>query len=266
MNFTNDLDNEITIAQILEQRQMMHDYNIKTKQKNISLLALTTLGLTMSTITENPLYLVGGYAIFGGALVASKVHSIIISYKKDFNIYKSMLEGDTIAIKRERYREKYRQGKIGFNSPYTYYLRETEIVNEPINTLILKGPIPMAIFNEEETTERLLYEYQQYQKKYLLPSLSLTKDELSILVSSVYRTLVTKNLPHRLYTYLADYFKITLATSLIRYDKELTINDLISSLDLFIYYDYSLDEIKGLQNEIKESLKNYLSIKKLSKI
>ena len=264
MYFINDLDSKITIAELMEQRQMMREYTNRNFAKTTAYMTALAVSTVSSALTDNPYFLIGGGAIMVTSYAALKVKDAIFNYQASKAMKEALLNQDVKVIKNIRYRLSFYQAKLKINSPSAYYLRETEIVKEPIETTILEGPIPMAIFNPEETTNRLFYEYDLFHKKYDLPDLCIKKEEMTIFVDAIAQSLSSKNLPHRLYTYLTDYFQMILVKNLIRYNPQITINDLVNDLNLFTCIDFTEEEIEELKNNINKSLKNLINTKKMS--
>lgn len=251
MTFTNDLDDEIILREITEENKYIERITRANIKKSCIYIATILSGSLACTITQNPKYVIAGLATAGGVYLIDKTKNLITQRIIDAQNMRDLKNGNINSIKR---RNKQNHQKYRLEHPSAFYKKDNQDIEEEIDALILEGPFPMAIFDSEKTTERLLHEYELYNRKYDLPKKTFYYDELLIFVIEIQKTLEKKGLPHRLYTYLTSYFKYILVKCLVIYKEDFSLEDLIDSIDLFTNIDYLPEEIEELKNNIRNKL------------
>lgn len=268
MTFKNDLDNEILRMQICDQREMMYERTKAMTIRTYAALIPFAIGLSTCVIFDNPYFALLGLTGVGiNAFANTKPSLFPRSYKTLLKEQMELEAGNWKALRRMQRKRDFQTGRLKINHADAYYNECKEEVEEKLEFPILEGPIPMAILNEEETTQRLLHEYDLYNKKYDLPERTIKEQELEVFVNSIYQALKKKGLPHRLYTYLTEYFKQVLTRRLVDFEEDFRIEDLLRYLYLWEQVDFTKEEIEQIEAQIREKLGNTKeNTKKMNKL
>lgn len=262
--FSNDLDSKITFYQTVEQLKY---YNLalekRTKEftiKSFIILIPATIGFASTIFSDDYhnalLGLTGAALVFAGDQIRRLITTI--NYKHPKIDPNNLTEKDYYALKRASLDRKRKKGKLEIERAETFYQSSYQNIEEEIPSDIVLDALnhQIVVLTNDETEKQLLHEYDLYSKKYKVPALNITKEELDIFVSNFYKYLKTKCLYHRLYFYLTEYLEYLIISRMVNFVEEITINDFINELSIFNEDSFTLDEISSLEEQIRKGISN----------
>ena len=267
--FKNNLDSYITAVQT-EEILTSHAERFKRHNREMGLrLGITTGAIAATTYTavhfDRPGLLALNFASI--ALVNSlfNLYNFHRLQKYSYHIdYNNLDKIDYKAFSRSQ-REKNRyQGKMEYISPSRFYRKEIEEIEKNFG-YDSANDLPIQFLPKDEVPTQVLDEYEMFNRKYDLPELKITEEELTIFVDKLEQWLKSKMLSHRIYYYTSEYFRRLLAKGLINYWDDLTTDKLISYLDCFESLEYTEEEISEFKKDLLAAFQENKDNKKLTK-
>lgn len=259
--FTNDLSFHLTMIQheeILDSINKKHERLLK--EMNIKLSVLTGSVVAASTISvlhEKPeviLLTLASLALGNSVFDLFSKHRYLKKDKIDINDLENI---DYRKIARENREDARYKGKLQHLSPYRFELENKEEIEEEFG-YSSDNDLPIHFLEQELVPNQVLHEYELFAKRYEVPSLLVTEDELVKFVDRFSELLKIVNQSHRIYYYTSEYMKRLLAKGIVNYWDEIAFDTLISSINIF--------EQIGLLKEDIEVFKMDLAPKEVKKL
>ena len=260
--FNNDLSLHITA---IEHEEIMESIYERTRRQNKEMSVKTGIAtgaiVASSTISLNQGHPEILLATLGVLVVSNTLYNLYIKnkhlkpYKVDYSDIKN-IDYRKLA-KEQRERARY-EGKLTFTSPYRYELENKEEIEEEFGHPG-DNELPVHFLEQELVPSRVLHEYELYSKRYQVPTLTITEEELTIFVNKFSELLKKVNMSHRIYHYTSEYFKRLITKGIINYWDEITLDTLLNELDIFLGIDLAQEDIE----EFRQSYKPVENTKKL---
>lgn len=267
--FKNNLDSYITAVQT-EEILASHAERFKRHNREMGLrLGITTGAIAATTYTavhfDHPEFLALSFASIALVNSVFSLYNYHKLQKYSYHIdYKNLDKIDYKALSRSlRERDRYK-GKMEYVSPSRFYRKEIEEIEKSFG-FESDNDLPVHFLPKDEVPAQVLDEYEMFNRKYDLPELKITEEELTIFVDKLEKWLKSKMLSHRIYFYTSEYFKRLLAKGLINYWDDLTTDKLTSYLDCFESLEYTEEEIAEFKKVLLTAFQENKDNKKLTK-
>jgi len=252
--FTNNLSLHITAIEHEEIMEAIYEKSRRTqKELSVKLAVATGTVVASSTIAlkggQPELFLIAVATL----AVANSLYNLYIQNKhlKPYKIdYKNLNNVDYRKLaKSQRERARF-EGKLTFTSPYRYELENKEEIEEEFGHSG-DNDLPVQFLEQELVPSRVLHEYDLYSKRYQVPTLTITEEELTDFVNKFSELLKKVNMSHRIYHYTSEYFKRLLSKGIINYWDEITFETLLNELDIFMGIDLTQEDIEEFRTNFK---------------
>lgn len=260
--FTNDLSFHISM---IEHEEIMESLNAKYARQRKEMCIKTAIAtgcvVAASTISaqqdkpEAMLLTIASLAIVNSLYNLYVQNRKFKAYKIDFNDLENIDYRKLAKSNRER--DRY-NGKLTHIAPYRYELEYKEEIEEEFG-YSSDNDLPIHFLELEQVPDRVLHEYDMYSKRYQVPELKIDKDTLVEFTNKLSELLKKVNMSHRIYHYTSEYFRRLIAKGIINYWDEITLDTLVSNMDIFTNIELTEEDI----NEFKQSLKKEEKSKKL---
>lgn len=266
--FKNDLDKYISLVQT-EEIFSTHNERFQRHQKQMKWgIGITTGAVAATTFisiqTNNPTILLLNVSNIVAITSAFNLYNNYQAnkglYKIDYDNLENIDYHKLAAAQRER---KRRQGKIAYESPSNFHRKDAQEIIQSFG-YDSDNDLPIQFLEKEKVANQVLAEYKMFNKKYELPPLKVTKENLDIFIDELENLLKEKMLSHRIYFYTSEYFKRLYAKGLINYWDDITINTIINQLNCFESLEYTNEQIEEFKTTLRDKLLN-IQDKKLKK-
>ncbi len=256
--FSNNLDTELELYQfseIIEIRKNKMEKRSRTYAIGLGVFTGTIVASSSMSVNNNdPSIIV--YGLLGCACVASAVNLYKLHQRGKLFYNIDFSKPDEINLKELRKKQRERRlydGDIKIEKGYTFYCENSKDVEEIFGNES-DNDLPIQFLPKAEVPERILHEYDMYALKYDVPQLTINKLDLTIFTDLLEEFLKKKLLSHRIYHYTTMYFRRILIKALVNYQETLSVEDLLSEIDIFEVEEFTKEDI----NEFKEKIKNTL--------
>ena len=270
--FKNNLDYYISIVQsdeILES----HKESLKRHNKEMLWrLSLSTGAIAVTTsVTLHYDKPEGIILTFASIALVNSLFNFYTSYKVNKLRYNFDIESFDI-INPTEYRKMLRSnrekdrylGKLKYVNARKFYRKNAKDIEKQFG-FDSDNNLPINFLEKEKVPNQILEEYDMFNKKYELPELKISEEEITIFVLELEKCLKTKLLSHRIYYYTSNYFKILLAKGLINYWDEITIKSLTEYLKYIAPEEFTEDEIQVFKHRLINVFEEYKNTYKLTK-
>ncbi len=240
--FTNDLREYIEIIQLDEmlsaQTKRVRKNATKTYAYLTTVILSNSLGLGSYLLTDNPKYL---YIGVGGVVISSLASVIYDEYQKR-KYFKSIQNGSKNVM----------YERIGYTAAYHFEKEEAEEINEQFGHES-DNDLPIQFLEKELIRDRLIREYELYRKRYNLPELNITDEELDTYINQIEISTSKTPVAHRLFHHTREYFRLIIAKSILYNWEQINRNTLIENVDLFEILNLDETTIKTIEANLRES-------------
>lgn len=260
--FTNDLSFHLTMIQ---HEELLESINAKferqRKEMFVKLGVLTGTIVASSTISiseQKPevfLLTLASLAIGNSIFDMVTKHRKLKPYKVDLNNLEN-IDYRKLA-KSHREQDRY-DGKLRTIAPYRFELENKEEIEEEFG-YSSDNDLPIHFLEQDLVPQQVLHEYDMYSKRYEVPTLNITEEQLTTFVNNLSELLKKVNLSHRIYHYTSEYLKRLLSKGIINYWDEISLDTLLEHISIFEQLELSKEDIETF----KESFKLQEKAKKL---
>lgn len=242
--FTNDLTYYISIIQHEEMLDSINERFERQRKDSIIIIGLTTGAVvaagTFGILANQPLAVLLGLASVG------LTQSIYDLHQNRKYLNQSLTDLSNIdyreLARKQRERDRYK-GKLKYKSSYSYELSTPEYIEEEFGHSS-DNDLPVQFLEQHLVPERILREYELYSKRYNVPQLNISEDEIVDFVNKLSELLKKVNMSHRIYFYTSEYFKRLISKGIINYWDEITLETLLSQLEVFKRLELTDEDIK----------------------
>lgn len=256
--FTNDLSFHISIIQHEEIIEAMNEkYRRQRKEMCIKTAVVTGSVVATSTIAmhqDKPEVFI---LTMASLAIANSLYNLFIQNRKlkQYKIdYKNLSNIDYRELaKSQRERDRY-NGKLKHNAAYRYELEDKEEIEEEFG-YSSDNDLPIHFLELELVPDRVLHEYEMYAKRYDVPELKIDKQTMIEFTNKLSELLKKVNLSHRIYHYTSEYLKRLLAKGIVNYWDEITLDTLLSHMDIFTNVELTEEDIKQFQESFPKEEK-----------
>ncbi len=252
--FTNDLSAHITLIQ---HEEMLESLNAKYKRNGKEMAIKTGIvtgavvaSSTIAVQTNHPEVMLLTMCTLA---IANHLYDLYIKNKKlkPYKIdYKNINNIDYRQIaKSHRENDRY-NGKLTFTSPYRYELQDKEEVEEEFG-YSSDNDLPSHFLEQQLVPSRMIREYELYSKRYQVPTLNITEEQLTIFINKLVELLKKVNLSHRIYYYGSEYMKRLIAKGIINYWDEINFQTILDHMDIFTNIELSENDIQEFKKQFE---------------
>ena len=264
--FKNDLDSYISLIQTEEILESHHEQFKKHNREMGWRIGITTGAVAATSYTaahyDKPELFILSFASV--AIVNSVIN--LYNYHKLNKLFKphDYINLDELSYKevarRNRDRAKYK-GDLKYIPSYKFHRQNAEDIEKHFG-YESDNDLPIHFLEKSLVSTQVLDEYDMFNKKYDLPILSISEDELKIFIDELEKLLKKKMLSHRIYFYTSEYFKRLLAKGLINYWDEISIKTLLDELYCLEKLEYTEEEIEAFKKELQQILNDFKNSKR----
>lgn len=256
--FTNDLSTVLTFVQHEEILDSINaKYSRQRKEMSLKLGIATGAIVASSTIAASEQKPEIMLLTMASLALINSLYNIFIQnrklkpYKLDYNNLENI---DYRALaKSQRERDRY-NGKLTHTAPYRYEKEDKEEIEEEFGYKS-DNDLPIQFLEQELVPERVIHEYELYSKRYEVPELNISQEAITDFVNKLSILLKKVNLSHRIYYYTSEYFQRLIAKGIINYWDEITLDTLLSHLDVFIVLGLTDEDLKEFKQQFNQEEK-----------
>lgn len=270
--FKNDLDLYISMIQTDEILESQNS-RLKRHNKEMALCLAISTG-AIATTTGIALHYDKPETLLINLVTIAIVKSLFnlytfrkidkLSYKMDYkNFELPTLEEYRKMLRSNREKARY-LGSLKYQSASKYHRKNAEDIEFQFG-FESDNNLPINFLEKEKVPNQVLKEYEMFNKKYELPELKVTEEELVIFISELENWLKTKTLSHRIYHYTSHYLKVLLAKGLINYWDEITTNTLTEYLKYIEPEEFTEEEVNEFKTHLIDVFEEYKQSHKLTK-
>ena len=261
--FTNDLAPYIDIIQYEEIVESLNERFRRQNKETLVKTGIVTGAVGVSSAIgiyqHNPLAIL---IAIGSVTIANSIYNLYIQHK---HLNNHQINPDNIDFRelarKQRERDRYK-GKLKYKSSYSYELSTPEYIEEEFGHSS-DNDLPVQFLEQHLVPERILREYELYSKRYNVPQLNISEDEIVDFVNKLSELLKKVNMSHRIYFYTSEYFKRLISKGIINYWDEITLETLLSQLEVFKRLELTDEDIKEFIGSFSKQKQSKNSSKRL---
>lgn len=253
--FTNDLSLYLTMIQHEESIEAINNkYQRQSKELCVKAGITTGCVVASSTIAISQgkpelLFLTLATLAIGNSVYNLYTrHKKLKPYKIDYNNLENI---DYRKLAKSQREEARYNAKLHHVSPYRFELEDKEEIEEEFG-YPSDNDLPIHFLEQELVPARVLHEYELYSKRYEVPTLEISEEDLTTFVTRFAELLKKVNLSHRIYHYTSEYMKRLLAKGIINFWDTISLDTLLEHIDIFEQIDLSAQDIVEFKNHFKE--------------
>lgn len=248
--FTNDLTPYIDIIQYEEIVESLNERFRRQNKETLVKTGIVTGAVGVSSAIgiyqHNPLAIL---IAIGSVTIANSIYNLYIQHK---HLNNHQINPDNIDFRElarsQRERARYK-GELEYKSPYSYELSNPEYIEEEFG-YSSDNDLPVQFLEQHLVPERVLREYNLYSKRYNVPILNITEEDLVYFVNKLSELLKKVNMSHRIYFYTSEYFRRLISKGIINYWDEINLETILSNLEVF-------QNLKLTEEDIQEFINSF---------
>ncbi len=231
--FTNDLAPYIDVIQYEEIIDSMNEKIRRQSKETLVKTGIITGAVVVSSAVgiyyHNPLAIL---ITLGSAALTNSLYNLYIQQKhlKKYQINFDNIDYRELA-KSQREKSRYK-GELKHKSSYSYEIDNPEYIEEEFG-YSSDNDLPVQFLEQHLVPERVLREYNLYSKRYNVPTLNISEEDLVDFIDKLSDLLKKVNMSHRIYFYTSEYFRRLISKGIINYWDEITLETLLSNLEVF---------------------------------
>lgn len=263
------LSEEIAISQLEDyvttfDKKMAKQFS-KDKKAFLKALIPFVLGIVLTIITQNPLFISVGTFCFGASAIIKNIKDDI-EHDRNFNRYLNNIgkKSKVISLENDEPVDIFvRKGRIITKKGSDFYTPEYKTFIEEQKEYIQderdKEQIEDTSYNElelckDDTMKRIVYEYDVYCTAYNLPPMPITAKEWDALFDVMYNKLKEKGIENELYKYMSFLQRYTFAYALLHNQPSIDIYSFLNQMHMFEKVGFTKLNIASIVSEVNKRL------------
>lgn len=240
----------------------------KDKKALIKALVPFIIGVILTLITKNLLFISIGTFSFGAAAIIKNIKDDI-EHDKNFNRYLNNIGNNNskvISLENDEPIDLFvRKGRIitknnsDFYTPeYKDFIEEQKEFIEDKVDKSKSGKEDISIDElelcKDDTMKRIVYEYEIYCTAYNLPPMTITVKEWDALFEVMYNKLKEKGIENELYKYMSFLQRYTFAYALLQNQQSINIYSFLNQMHMFEKVGFTKLNIDSIISEVNQKL------------
>lgn len=240
----------------------------KDKKALIKALVPFIIGVILTLITKNLLFISIGTFSFGAAAIIKNIKDDI-EHDKNFNRYLNNIGNNNskvISLENDEPIDLFvRKGRIitknnsDFYTPeYKDFIEEQKEFIEDEVDKSKSGKEDISIDElelcKDDTMKRIVYEYEIYCTAYNLPPMTITVKEWDALFEVMYNKLKEKGIENELYKYMSFLQRYTFAYALLHNQQSINIYSFLNQMHMFEKVGFTKLNIDSIISEVNQKL------------
>lgn len=240
----------------------------KDKKALIKALVPFIIGVILTLITKNLLFISIGTFSFGAAAIIKNIKDDI-EHDKNFNRYLNNIGNNNskvISLENDEPIDLFvRKGRIitknnsDFYTPeYKDFIEEQKEFIEDEVDKSKSGKEDISIDElelcKDDTMKRIVYEYEIYCTAYNLPPMTITVKEWDALFEVMYNKLKEKGIENELYKYMSFLQRYTFAYALLHNQQNINIYSFLNQIHMFEKVGFTKLNIDSIISEVNPKL------------
>lgn len=240
----------------------------KDKKALIKALVPFIIGVILTLITKNLLFISIGTFSFGAAAIIKNIKDDI-EHDKNFNRYLNNIGNNNskvISLENDEPIDLFvRKGRIitknnsDFYTPeYKDFIEEQKEFIEDKVDKSKSGKEDISIDElelcKDDTMKRIVYEYDIYCTAYNLPPMTITVKEWDALFEVMYNKLKEKGIENELYKYMSFLQRYTFAYALLHNQQNINIYSFLNQMHMFEKVGFTKLNIDSIISEVNQKL------------